>query len=418
VEPKKIEKAVHGLDVVAFDLDALNVIRKLRDAGFSAYFVGGCIRDLLLKHAPKDFDISTSAKPEDIKRIFRNCILIGRRFRLAHLRFTQGKVLEVSTFRSGDNEADTLITRDNLWGSEEEDVMRRDFTINGLFFDSETEMIIDYVDGYKDLQDHCLKTIGPPFVRFKQDPVRMIRCLKFQARFGLIVDEDTKQALIECRKEIVKSSQARILEELLRMLESGASKEFFHLMTKFGLLEILLPTLAHFLEHKEGQEIYDFLDEADLLLKEPHTPLLSRAVLLSSMVFPLLNQHLTAHIQKKERSLHLGQVQKEAALIIDQIFQPFFILPKRIKGSMVSLLTTQYRLTPLENKAPGKIRIPRTPDFSLALDFLKLRARLEPALKVVLDAWSEVFRNLPDEPAPRRHPTFRRRRPTKPHEPL
>lgn len=412
MEPTIIPKAIHGLDLTAFDQDALNVLRKLREAGFYAYLVGGCVRDLLLKHTPKDFDISTSAKPEDIKKIFRNCILIGRRFRLAHLRFANKKILEVSTFRSGDNDADTLIVRDNLWGSEEEDAMRRDFTINGLFFDSETETIIDYVDGYQDLQERRLKTIGQPFIRFKQDPVRMIRCLKFQARFGLNIDSNTKQALIECRKEIVKSSQARILEEFMRMLESGSSKEFFHLMTKFGLLEILLPTLAHFLEHSTGQEVYDFLEEADTLVKEPHPLPISRVVLLSSLVFPLLNQHLTAHIEKKERSLHLGQVQREASFMIDQIFQPFFILPKRIKASMVSLLTTQYRLTPLEKKAPTKIRVPRTPEFPFALDFLALRARIEPALKIVLNEWAEVFHSLPPIPAePSRRPPFRNRRP-------
>jgi poly(A) polymerase len=394
VQPKRISKTTHGLDLKSFDQDALNVIHKLREAGFSAYLVGGCIRDLLLKHKPKDFDISTSAKPEEIKKIFRNCILIGRRFRLAHLRFSNNKILEIATFRSGDNENDTLITRDNLWGSEEEDVMRRDFTINGLFFDSESETIIDYVDGYKDLQANCLKTIGQPFIRFKQDPVRMIRCLKFQARFGLSIEPETKQALIECRKEILKSSQARILEELLRMLESGSSKHFFHLMTKFGLLEILLPTLAHFLEHKEGNDVYAFLDEIDALSKEPHVEQLSRAVLLSALVFPILNQHLMSHIEKKERTLHLGQVQREAFFIIDQIFKPFFFISKKIKAHMISLLTTQYRLTPLEKTAPKRIRVPRSQDFPLSLDFLSLRVRLEPALKIVLEDWSNAFENL------------------------
>lgn len=407
MQPKKITKAIHGLDLSSFDQDALNVLHKLREAGFTAYLVGGCIRDLLLKHTPKDFDISTSAKPEEIKKIFRNCILIGRRFRLAHLRFSNNKIIELSTFRSGDNENDTLIIRDNLWGSEEEDVMRRDFTINGLFFDSESETIIDYVDGYKDLQSNCLKTIGQPFIRFKQDPVRMIRCLKFQARFGLEIEAETKQALIECRKEILKSSQARILEELFRMLESGSSKHFFHLMTKFGLLEILLPTLGHFLEHKDGNDIYAFLDEIDTISKEPLTEPLSRAVLLSTLVFPILNQHITSHIEKKERTFHLGQIQREAFFIIDQIFKPFFFISKKIKANMISLLTTQYRITPLEKTASKRIRIPRSLDFPLALDFLSLRARIEPALKIVLDEWIQAFKNLSTHKEHRRRPRNR-----------
>ncbi len=411
MQPTRISKALHNLDLSLFDRDALQVVQKLKEAGFAAYLVGGCIRDLLLKHTPKDFDISTSAKPEDIKKIFRNCILIGRRFRLAHLRFANQKILEVSTFRSGDNETDTLIIRDNLWGSEEEDALRRDFTINGLLFDSESETIIDYVGGYQDLQNNSLKTIGHPFIRFKQDPVRMIRCLKFQARFGLDVDAQTKQALIECRKEILKSSNARILEELLRMLESGASKHFFHLMTQFGLLEILLPTLAHFLEHAQGELVYAFLEEIDTLFKEPHLTPPSRPVLFSALVFPLLNHHLLAHMEKKNHTFHLGYIQREASFLIDQIFKPFFLIPKKMKALMVSLLTTQYRLTPLEKKTSTRIRIPRNLDFPLALDFLSLRARLEPALQTVFNEWNDVFKTHPPQ---RERPRYRRRSPSHP----
>ncbi len=409
MQPKIIPKDIHGLELHDFDQDALNVICKLKEAGFSAYLVGGCVRDLVLRHTPKDFDISTSAKPEDIKRIFRNCILIGKRFRLAHLRFMKNKILEVSTFRSGDTDDDSLIVRDNLWGSEEEDVLRRDFTINGLFFDSETETIIDYIDGYPDLLKNTLKTIGQPFIRFKQDPVRMIRCLKFQARFGLAIDPDTKQALIECRKEILKSSQARILEELLRMLESGSAKYFFELMTQFGLLEMLLPTLAHFLEHKQAPEVYAFLDEIDEMIREPHALPISRSVLLSSLIFPLLNEHLITHIVKKNRSLHLGQVQEEAYSMLDQVFKPFFLISKKIKFEIISILTSQYRLTPLEKKTIKKIRIPQTPDFHLALDFLRLRARLEPALTIVLQEWSEAYEVYSKE-KPTKEPSDRPRR--------
>ena len=192
------------------------------------------MRDLLLDKKPKDFDISTSAEPEEIKQLFRSCILIGRRFRLAHIRFGK-KILEVSTFRSGDAENDELILRDNKWGTPEQDVLRRDFTINGLFYDPSTQTIIDYVGGYPDLQKKVLRTIGQPFIRFRQDPVRMLRLIKFQARFGFDVDSAARIALLECRQEIVKSSSARIQEELLRMLESGASEPFSASWQNMGL---------------------------------------------------------------------------------------------------------------------------------------------------------------------------------------
>ena len=183
MRPKIYSKKEHGISIDLFDSDALYAICKLQQAGFQAYVVGGSIRDLLLGHIPKDFDISTSARPEQIKSLFqRQCLLIGRRFRLAHLRFGS-KVIETSTFRSGEN-SDSLILRDNTWGSEEEDVIRRDFTMNALFYDPSREIIIDYVGGVEDIHKKILRSIGNPWVRFKQDPVRMLRCLKFQARFN------------------------------------------------------------------------------------------------------------------------------------------------------------------------------------------------------------------------------------------
>jgi poly(A) polymerase len=410
VTPQIIPKSIHGIDLESFDQDAIKVLQKLKEAGHSAYLVGGCVRDLLLKKQPKDFDISTSAKPEEIKRLFKNCILIGKRFRLAHLRFGRNKILEVSTFRSGDTENEALITRDNLWGSEEEDVLRRDFTINGLFYDCQTETIIDYVDGYVDLQSHCLKTIGQPYVRFKQDPVRMIRCLKFQARFDLSVDDETKQALVECRKEIVKSSQARILEELLKMLESGSAKSFFLLMSKFGLLEMLLPSVAHCLEHKNGAEIYNLLEQVDLYVKEGGYERLSRSFVLCSIIYTILDHHIMTHIYTKETPFHLGVVQTECHFIIEQIFKPFFHLPKKMKAKMTSILTLQYKLTPLDKKPLKKPRIPKAPEFSLALDFLRFRSNIDPELFAIWKLWNSTFELAPKPRETKKRSAVRKRR--------
>ena len=189
-------KEVHGIDRLAIDPKAIYVLEKLHASSYIAYLVGGSVRDLLLKKKPKDFDISTSAKPEEIKALFPSAILIGKRFRLAHVRFGR-KIIEVSTFRAGDIDSEALITEDNIWGNPKEDALRRDFTINGLFYDPKKEEIIDYVAGYSDLKNRMLRTIGFPLQRFKQDPVRMIRCLKFQARFALTVEGEN--ALCSCR---------------------------------------------------------------------------------------------------------------------------------------------------------------------------------------------------------------------------
>ena len=184
MQPKIYSIDEHRLPHEKIDDQAYYVIMKLRNNGHKAYLVGGGVRDLLINVRPKDFDISTSATPEEVKKCFRNCILIGRRFRLAHVRFGK-KIIEVATFRAGETENIDLIVRDNIWGTEEEDVLRRDFTINGLFYDPENHTIIDYVNGYEDIEKKIIRTIGNPSVRFKQDPVRMIRLLKFYARFGL-----------------------------------------------------------------------------------------------------------------------------------------------------------------------------------------------------------------------------------------
>lgn len=414
MQPKTYSKEIHGIDVRHIDPKALYILEKLHASNHIAYLVGGSVRDLLLKKKPKDFDISTSAKPEEIKRLFPSSILIGKRFRLAHVRFGR-KIIEVSTFRAGDIENEELITEDNIWGTPEEDVLRRDFTINGLFFDSEKEEIIDYVGGYPDIEKKILRAIGLPFQRFKQDPVRMIRCLKFQARFGLEVEEEARLALIDCKAEITKSAHARVLEEILRMLESGASKNFFQLMTDHGLMQQILPALAEHLETPGGNEIYAYLQEADGTVQEPHQPELERPVLLACLAFPLMEQHLKTQFIDRDKVPHLGDIYREAGLLIDTIFYTFLKIPRRLKIRTMSILISQYRITPFQKRKNPKIRIPRAPEFHLALQFFNLRCRLEPGLQEIHDQWHDVYQKVAETlPQPRQ----RQRRSRKPRRKL
>ncbi|HEX4838814.1 MAG TPA: polynucleotide adenylyltransferase PcnB [Rhabdochlamydiaceae bacterium] len=378
----------HQIPLTAVDADALRVVQNLQKAGHVAYIVGGGVRDLLLQQRPKDYDISTSAKPEEIKDLFRSqCLLIGRRFRLAHIRCGR-KVLEVSTFRSGDPESDQLIVRDNEWGSPEQDVLRRDFTINGLFYDPSNQTVIDYVGGYLDLQKKYLRTIGQPFLRFKQDPVRMIRLIKFQARFGFDVDPDARVALAECRLEIMKSSQARIFEELLRMLESGAAEPFMRLMNETGFLEHLMPAFSDFLETPEGGDVFSYLQEVDTRTKKID---LDRGLLLSCLVFPFLQKWLQTRYIDRNRIPHLGEIQNETHNVISTLFHPFFLIPRKLRMKIISTLSSQFRMTPYEKRTGKRPRIPRDPDFPLALEFLDLRACLEPALKEIWETWQDVY---------------------------
>lgn len=410
VKQRVIPVEEHQLSPEKIDPHALYVMEKLRDAGFIAYLVGGSVRDLLLGETPKDFDISTSALPEDVKKIFRNCILIGRRFRLAHVRFGK-KIIEVATFRSGNIETEELILRDNEWGRPEEDALRRDFTINGLFYDPASQTIIDFVNGWDDIQKKVLRTIGLPYVRFKQDPVRMIRLLKFKARFKLDIDEEAHQALLECRTEIVKSAPARVLEEMLRMLESGSARAFLHSLSDHGMLGQLLPILSDFLETERGAEVYEFLEEIDGIVKDPQIPSPERAILMSSLFYPILDERIENRFLSLGKMPHLGQIQSETNELLHELFDGFFALPRRLRLSVGSILSHQYRLTPLAKQNKGRRRVPSDPEFFSAVQFLAIRSCLEPGLTEVLEEWQKLLEgNTPPERGTKPRKRRRRRR--------
>lgn len=410
VERKIYPKEFHKLDIRQIDREALYVLEKLNASGFTAYLVGGGVRDLLLNKKPKDYDISTSAEPEQIRKLFRNCILIGRRFRLAHIRFGK-KIIEASTFRSGDPEDETLILRDNEWGSPEQDVLRRDFTINGLFYDPVNEEIIDYVGGFEDLQKEHLRVIGQPFIRFKQDPVRMLRMLKFQARFGFSVDPECRSALIETKQEITKSAPARVLEEILRMLELGSSHSFFILLLEYGLLSSILPGIAAFAEETGAEEAYGYLRELDDIIKESGKSL-PRSVALSCLLFPLLEKEVDAIFTGRKKPPHLGEIQTYAFSLIERTLETFFRIPNRLKAETASVLTGQFRLTPREKRKHRILRVPKDPNFHDSLSFLEIRARLEPGLQSILLSWREAAGNsVPTEEGSSEVNKRKRRRP-------
>ncbi|WP_375793041.1 polynucleotide adenylyltransferase PcnB [Chlamydia sp. 12-01] len=382
--------ADHNIKLKDFSPHALSVVKTLRKAGHKAYIVGGCIRDLLLNTTPKDFDISTSAKPEEIKAVFKNCILVGKRFRLAHIRFSN-QIIEVSTFRSGSADEDCLITKDNLWGTAEEDVLRRDFTINGLFYDPTEETIIDYTGGVNDLQNRYLRTIGDPFVRFKQDPVRMLRLLKILARASFTVDPKTLEALQECRYELIKSSQARVFEELIKMLGSGVSSEFFKLTVKYQILEILFPYMDKaFRLNKTLEEqtfaCLDILDENVLSKKYNY----DRHQLMAVFLFPIVNFNVR-YKHRQHPSLSLTSVFDYIKNFLGKFFADSFTSCSKKNFILTALvLQMQYRLTPLvptkkihffNRKFLNHVR------FSEALSLLEIRSLVYPKLDKILAAW-------------------------------
>lgn len=249
-KPLIVARSQHPISRKNIHPDALKVLYRLHRFGFKSYLVGGCVRDFLLGKKPKDFDVATDATPGQIRRVFKNCLLVGRRFRVALIRFQDNHVVEVSTFRRNPDttqDGTLLLKRDNTYGTEEEDALRRDLTINGLFYDIATFSIIDYVGGMADLQNRNIQTIGDPDIRFQEDPVRMIRACRHASRTGFVIHQKTREAMERLKKEILLSSRDRIMEEIFQDLRGGYSRGTFELFMDTGLLEPIFPGLERFL---------------------------------------------------------------------------------------------------------------------------------------------------------------------------
>jgi poly(A) polymerase len=309
-EPVIVPRAEHPISRSQIDADALKVLYRLHQNGYTAYLVGGSVRDLLLGRRPKDFDIGTSAHPYQVKRLFRNCWIIGRRFRLAHVRFGP-KNIEVATFRrqvsaaelaAGDaaevehaahdgiplgdgDDRDRLVHRDNTFGTPEEDAFRRDFTINALFYDIGSFSIIDYTGGLQDLRNGLVRSIGDPAERFQEDPVRMLRAVAMAARLGFTIDPPVDDAIATHREDIVRSAPARLMEELYKLLRSGSAEQAFRMLAGRRLLEPIAPEL----QEGSGEPLWKSLASLDAYRRRfeniPDT--LTNAVLLGSLLIPL-----------------------------------------------------------------------------------------------------------------------------------
>jgi poly(A) polymerase len=264
-----ITRQEHGISRTLMSPNALRVLYRLKDNGFVAYLVGGCVRDLLLGREPKDFDVVTNATPGEVKRMFRNCRLVGRRFRLAHIHF-HDEIIEVATFRSqaldetepGVEETlgrdqrhphtlkddEGMILRDNVFGTPEEDALRRDFTVNALAYDIADFSIIDFASGLADLGAGIIRTIGDPAVRFQEDPVRMLRAVRFVALLGFTMAEETRKALVHAADTIVRAAPARLYDEMLKLLLSGEGAKCCDLLRQTGLFAALFPAFSAWLD--------------------------------------------------------------------------------------------------------------------------------------------------------------------------
>ncbi|MCQ2393271.1 MAG: polynucleotide adenylyltransferase PcnB [Kiritimatiellae bacterium] len=386
-EPVICERARHCISRKNIDPDALKVLYRLSKLGYTAYLVGGGVRDLLLGRNPKDFDVGTSATPNEVKKAFRNCFLIGRRFRLAHVRFGD-KVIETATFRQNSQTVGEIIEHaaegpfeDNTFGTPETDANRRDFTVNGLFYDIKTFAVIDWVGGLKDLEKKIIRSIGDPMIRFREDPVRMMRAIKFAARLGFKIEKGTERAIRKLHSCILTASTPRLCEEVFRLFTYGTSEKAFRMMYDFGLLGDLLPQLAAFIDKDGGEKssIWKYLAMLDRY-----------EVAMKKLDYEVSNGLRAAVLYAAMAKANPGHA-REVVGTMSQALK----MPKATYFTAVLMIDSVRRLSQPPQKARRRFAYNR--DFPDALDFNRIVARAEGRDEKILDQWDELSRQLTKE---------------------
>lgn len=380
--PVVYSRKEHCISRRDIDPDALKVLYRLNRVGHVAYLVGGGVRDLLLGRTPKDFDVGTSAKPNELKRIFKNCFLIGRRFRLAHIRFGQ-KVIETATFRQASQSVGEIIEHaaegpmeDNTFGTPQTDAFRRDFTVNGLFYNVEDFSVIDWVGGMKDIKGRVIRSIGDPNIRFQEDPVRMLRAVKFASRLGFEIEKKTLAAIKKHHGAILTAAVPRVCEELFRLFPYGKSAKAFMLLWETGLLSDLIPELAAHISRNGGKNCETFkflgvLDDYENMMRERG--------------FEVANSVRSAVLMTG-----VAEPRKAMKILLDRIH-----IPKAVYFEGVLLMESARRLRAHPQK--GKTRFVYNRAFPDALDYNRIVVRANGGDEKNLNEWSDLYNEKGNE---------------------
>ena len=371
------------IDEDVLDRDARRVVLRLQRHGYEAYFVGGCVRDLMIGRTPKDFDVATSATPQDVRRLFRNGRIIGRRFRLVHV-YYGNHIIETATFRrdpeksSAADDDDLLITEDNVFGTAAEDAKRRDFTVNGLFLDPATHEIHDYVNGLEDLDARILRTIGDADVRMAEDPVRIMRAIKFATRLDFRIEDATWQAMCRHAPDLQRSAPPRVFEEILRLLRSGASLGAFRMLRACGGLDVLLPQIAAHLGPRKGadeksveraEHFWRLLEALDSEVHAGFEPSTSVAIAV------LFLHVIERQADPEERTLpgEPGKIEDVCWEVIEPVAAPTR-LSRRDFGGARRIIQQQERFTDPQGKRFSPLLFALAEEFPESLDLFRLRA--------------------------------------------
>ena len=381
--PTVYSRPEHCISRKNIDPDALKVLYRLSSLGYTAYLVGGGVRDLLMGRKPKDFDVGTSAKPNEVRKAFRNCFLIGRRFRLAHVRFGD-KVIETATFRRTAQTVGEIIEHaaegpqeDNTFGTPETDAYRRDFTVNGLFYNIEDFSVIDWVGGMKDIKDKIIRSIGDPAIRFQEDPVRMMRAVKFSSRLGFTIERKTLAAMKKYHSCILTAATPRVCEEVFRLFPYGKSAKAFKLMWETGLLGDLLPELSAHIDRAGGAKcsIWKFLSALD----KYETMMAGKGLEVSNGLRAAALMTTMLEADSKDG----------AGRRIMQTMMSALKIPKATYFTAVLLMESRKRLTARPQR--GKARFVHNRDFLDALDYNRIVLRAEKKDESALNEWADLY---------------------------
>lgn len=371
--------AVHHIPADKVCGRAKDVIRRLQKAGYEAYLVGGCVRDLLLGLVPKDFDIATSAHPEEVRRLFNSCRLIGRRFRLAHIYYGRD-YLEVATFRAPHDDSDDggkvndagRIINDNVYGTLEEDVWRRDFTINALFYDPISDELLDFVGGLEDLRQGKIRLLGNPAQRFREDPVRLLRALRFAAKLNFEIEPATLACVRPMGVLLEGVSSARLFDETIKLLHSGYGLRTFQLLREHRLLEYLLPLTF---ESLEDDDTGNFERMITLSLTNTDQRLAEGKSVMPAFLYAVLLWHevsvVAAELQARGMPELQAMMQASGDALHDQV--DFTAVPRRYSNITREIWLLQLRFRYRDNRRATTLLA--NPRFRAAYDFLCLRAQ-------------------------------------------
>jgi len=391
IKPVIIPRSEHNISRKLINKNALKVLYRLHDAGYSAFLVGGCVRDLLLEKIPKDFDIATNAEPDEVRSLFRNCRLIGRRFRLAHILFGQD-IIEVATFRTHHENAaegqhakmhDGMIIRDNVYGTIEDDAQRRDFTINALYYNIADFSVWDFTGGMQDLQKRALRVIGNPTKRFTEDPVRMLRAIRFLGKLDINMSPETEAALVELRHLVKQVSPSRLFQETLKLFQEGRTAESFKQLQKYEMFSILFPPLyTHLNEDQTNSLLNEVLHNTDFRIHEGKT--ISPAFLFAAILWqPILHNSL----QLKEDGMSPYVALEKSIQKMLKIQTESLAIPRILSTGIREICVLQYHLT--QRSRSRVFRTLHHQRFRAAFDLLSARAKSGEEVSELSNWWEQ-----------------------------